>query len=186
MIQSLGKKLLFPTSRSFGSVETDHLEIRTRLSAAVTTTQLLLERLKRYQRIILGKCSFRLTGPQKYVIGSRPSVYEMYRQKWPLKLLQWMEMSHILIQIMFCPRKKCFCWKNIGLENCIKSWQFSKNLCQSWFVTTDGITVWVKHKIWKLSQYWKIFHSPQSQSLDSDLRLYRVSQIKRSFLFKGL
>ena len=37
----------------FGSVENDHLEIRTRLSAAVTTTQLLLERLKRYQRIIL-------------------------------------------------------------------------------------------------------------------------------------
>ena len=68
--------------------KSDHLEIRTRLSAAVTTTQLLLERLKRYQRIILGKCSFGLTGPQKYVIGLRPSVYEMYRQKWPLKLLQ--------------------------------------------------------------------------------------------------
>ena len=68
--------------------KSDHLEIRTRLSAAVTTTQLLLERLKRYQRIILGKCSFPLTGTQKYVIGLRPSVYEMYRQKWPLKLLQ--------------------------------------------------------------------------------------------------
>ena len=43
--------------------------------------------------------------------------------------------------------KNCFCWKNIGLENCIKSWQFSKNLCQSWFVTTDGIvSVWVKYE----------------------------------------
>lgn len=59
---------------SLGSVENDHLEIRTRLSAAVTTTQLLLERLKRYQRIISRKCSLRLTGSQKYVIGLRPSV----------------------------------------------------------------------------------------------------------------
>ena len=178
MIQSLGKMLLlFPHVPASEVWKSDHLEIRTRLSAAVTTTQLLLERLKRYQRIILGKCSFGLTGSQKYVIGLRPSVYEMYRQKWPLKLLQWMEMSHILIQIMFCPRKKCFCWKNIGLENCIKSWQFSKNLCQSWFVTTDGITVWVKHKIWKLSQYWKIFHSPQSQSLDYSRDSKEISEL---------
>ena len=58
----------------FGSAENDHLEIRTRLSAAVTTTQLLLERLKRYQRIISRKCSLHLTASQKYVIGLRPSV----------------------------------------------------------------------------------------------------------------
>ena len=64
-------------------METDHLEIRTRLSAAVTTTQLLLERLKRYQQIISKKSFLCLTGSQIYVIGLRPSVCESVDKNGP-------------------------------------------------------------------------------------------------------
>ena len=49
-----------PHVHSFGSVKTDHLEIRTRLSAAVTTTQLLLERLKKIPANNFGKVFFPL------------------------------------------------------------------------------------------------------------------------------
>ena len=80
-------------------METGHLEIRTRLSAAVTTTQLLLEKIKKIQANNFEKEFFLSLSDRiaKYVIGLRPSE----QTKKVMEILQRMEMSRILIQIVF-------------------------------------------------------------------------------------
>ena len=138
----LGKRLLFPASKcgNWPSGNQNTFKCRSYDNTIITGE------IKKIPENNFKKEFLCLTGSQKYVIGLRPSVCESADKNGPKMASMNGNVSYFNSN-RGLSEKNCFCWKNIGMENCIKSWQFSKNLCQSWFVTTDGIvSVWVKYE----------------------------------------